>query len=293
MLVNHFTDPLLRAAFEQYAWAYGSDPRHASSTLLAQHEWDLTDMRRVKGGMPALLRGLERAAVRAGVTITRGVEHLDLIPHDRPGELVVRSNRGEHAAHAVLVTRASSGFRSGMREVGASSRTGVSTLSMAISGSVTGRALGVDNVFLSTDLESELDDLFVERVLPDLPSVWLRTAPGQSDALSLEVRVPEGVSEPEALAEFEGRVMERLAEAGILLRIGASCTETPSTRRAPRFGAPYHSPLGRRPGPRTRERSIYRADASCAPGPTPSGLIRAAQQAADAMMRDLKERGFS
>jgi 1-hydroxycarotenoid 3,4-desaturase len=302
-------DPLLVAAFERYAWALGSDPRKLPSCALLLHDFEQRDCVQVRGGLPALLRGLERAATRAGVRIAYGVNDIAIdAPEGRIQNVI--TSRGSFRAQCLLwATSAASGpMTSRLLRAGVPVRLAqeTSTVTWAIRGSVAGPKLGADNWLLSTDGESELDELFQERVVPDLPSVRLEVvaqagararaaadAADVADALLLHARVP-GIRalDPEVLAEFESRVMEKLQSAGVLLRISAMLREEPSQRREAAFGPVVHGFGLLREGAYLTTPHVYAAGPTRHPGPTLAMQIQSGRRAAEAAIEDLSSRGI-
>jgi 1-hydroxycarotenoid 3,4-desaturase len=229
-LIRRFGDPLARTIFERYALMLGSDPRQTPATALALHAAELGGAFSIRGGVRALLQGLERAALRAGARFTYNAGDLRARTRkDAITSLDTKSSSLECAALIVARSGAVEGIHEGLIPP---SRRSLSAVLWSFIGSIRGRAVARETFLPSFKPEEEWAALFVHETLPDEPSITLYNLDGHDESetptqgarkflIRVHVAAQSTPYTEEELDALEKRVFRRLSESGFMTRMGS------------------------------------------------------------------------
>ncbi len=316
-LERHFRDPHLIQLFARYATYCGSSPFEAAATLNLVAHVESLGVHRVRGGMGALARGLERLADDLGVEIECGadVEHVEVVG-GRVRGVHTRDGRSFEASAVVLngdVSALGDGLfgeavraHAGARRTPRGSRS-LSAVTWAVVGATSGGRLVHHNVFFSSDYRAEFEALARGEV-PAEPTVYI-CAQDRGDApaeiererLLILVNAPATGDDPGRWQEPERRRCEQamrsvVSRCGLELDVWASDQQTPAEQGklypgtggalyGPRSRGPF-SPLTRATA-RTRLSGLYLAGGSVHPGPGVPMAALSGRRAAALIREDL------
>jgi 1-hydroxycarotenoid 3,4-desaturase len=308
-LVRRFDDPLARIVFERYALMLGSDPRQTPATALALHAAELGGAFSIRGGVRALLQGLERAALRAGARFTYNAG--ELRAHARKNAIAsVETKARTLECSALIVARqgAVEGIQEGL--IPASKRS-LSAILWSFIGSIHGRAVARETFLPSFKPEEEWSALFVHETLPVEPSITLYNLDGHDESETpaqgarkflLRVNVAARPYTEEQLDALEKQVFRRLRESGFVTRMGSVKRSGPHEHELGLSGAPKNggalygpsmhgvtSPLWRSSEDRN-VRGVFFATKQSHPGALLSMQIASGRLAALSALEQLKNR---
>lgn len=299
----HFSDPRLQQLFDRYPTFVGSSPYRCPATLslipfieYAFGGWH------VRGGLYRIVESLAALARERGVEL-RTQARVAAIEHHARRVTGVRLSDGSFVPARAVVMNGDVSMTCGM--LGERERPwppeerSLSGLVLLIGVRRRLPSLHHHNVFFSADYQKEFDQLFVERRLPDDPTVYISMpgktdpsgAPHDGETLFVMANAPAddtGWKETD-ITEARRRIFARLQQSGFPDIHDDIVAETAITPRsmAERFGAPggaiygAHSHGWRRaflrpPNKDPRYKGLYYAGGSAHPGGgTPIVLLSA------------------
>ena len=298
-LSRRFTDPRLQQLFARYATYCGAAPALAPATLMLVAHVEQQGVWAVEGGMAALAAALAEQARSRGATLHYGarVQRLSL----RGGRVhAVRLDNGTLVEADSVVLNGDASALASMLEpehraaapqrVPARARS-LSAMTWALRTTTAGFPLVRHNVFFDEDYESEFEDIFRARRLPQRGTVYVcaqdrldsaEQPTGPERLLVLVNAPPDGdtshFDDPETEA-CETRCWSLLRDCGLELMPpapGARMRRTPAEfeRLFPATGGALYGPathgwmaLFRRPASATAIPGLFLAGGSVHPGP--------------------------
>ena len=317
-LGDHFSDPRLRQLFARYATYCGSSPFAAPATLMLVAHVEQAGVWTIEGGMQRLADALAGLAERRGARLRYGTEVTEVLaPHGRVDGVALKN--GERVpASAVIVNADAAAVAAGLLgpdiapagTAMAPRERSLSAVTWALSARADGFPLHHHNVFFSRDYAAEFEEIFDQRRLPRLPTVYVCAQdrhdgrpppPGSAERLFCLVNAPPcGDTHPFDATEIETcaeRTFRMLARCGLQIdrRTAATAVTTPSdfARLFPGTGGALYGRASHgwracfsRPGAKTRLPGLYLAGGSAHPG---AGLPMAALSGKLAAMRLLQD----
>jgi phytoene desaturase len=328
LIGTFFTDKHLRQLFDRYATYNGSSPYQVAAVYsivpyieLASGGWYL------RGGIYTLAQALERLARESGVAIATNCHvRRILVEHSEARGVVLGDGQALRADIVIANSDVVTTHRELLSPAVRSERLVRKLEQLEPSSSGFVLMLGVDkrypqlshhNIFFSDDYRAEFDDLFVRRVPPRDPTVYVcatsRTdatqAPEGHENLFVLVNAPYLTAEsdwPEHTAAYRQRVLDVLASyprAGLAdVREHIVCERilTPEDFRQ-QYGANRGSIYGlssnarmapfTRPGNRSKEiRHLYFVGGSTHPGGGVPLVTLSGKIVADLIAQDIAER---
>ncbi len=318
-LGDYFKDARLRQLFGRYATYVGSSPFSAPATLMLIADVEQSGVWRVEGGMQRLSVALERLARAQGARFRYSCE-VQSIVSDNGRVCAVELADGERIstntvlANADAAALAAGHFGAAAARVAAplpAAKRSLSAMTWVMRAQVSGFPLHHHTVFFGDDYAREFTDLFVERRLPRVPTVYIcaqdrgdaTATPGAAESLFCLINAPaDGDSR-----HYDRRIVEaatatmraRLADCGLTLAIDTTAVTTPADFHAlfpatggALYGCAQHGWRAsfQRPPATTSLRGLYLAGGSTHPG---AGLPMAAisgRLAAWRIARDLGSR---
>ncbi len=301
-----FDNPRLRQLSGRYATYCGSSPWEAPATLMLIAQVEMDGVFSVQGGMTELAQTLTRLARERGVRFLMQSPCREIVLRD--GKAVgVRLDQDCLYADALVFNGEIDALRIGL--LGEASQEAVlpsrqprslSALTWSMLTPRQGLDLDRHNVFFQNDYQSEFEDIFNRRRLPQQPTVYVcaQDRPEVSSALAVErlfclVNAPAHGDEPERTEEIERCEMtsfEQLQRLGMSIQGHARVRAGPSLfhRRFPAssgslYGKATHGWMSifSRPGATTAIPGLFLTGGGTHPGPgvpmTALSGIRAAE----------------
>ncbi len=312
-LDDQFDDPRLRQLFARYSTYCGSSPYESPATLMLIAHVERLGVFTLHGGMRALAGALARVASSLGVRFRFGcraetiiasrgrVDGIELTSGERleTRRIIVTADKnavatgclGSDVQHAVAPTPVK--------------RRSLSAWTWAGQATIRDSALGVHNVLFSGDYSAEFQHLFVDRRLPDRPTIYVflpeaESGPGPQPVFLLINAPADGDSATAARAlpgPIAKDIEQRLTSNGIELRHGLGDLEATGpaefARRYPATGGALYGEATHgwraafdRPGSRTSIRGLYLAGGSVHPGPGVPMVALSGRIAAASLLED-------
>jgi 1-hydroxycarotenoid 3,4-desaturase len=315
-LGRHFNDPRLRQLFARYATYCGSSPWEAPATLMLIAQVEMDGVWTVHGGMHALASCLMRLGQANGVNYVFSSE-CERIEMSQGRVSGVRLASGDSLrADSVVFNGDIAALRKGLLGPGVQKSVqgkvqprSLSAVTWSMHADTQGMALDRHNVFFNNDYASEFDDIFMQKRMPQQPTVYVcaqdrgtDTPPPGAERLLCLVNAPargdKRLSEDE-LHACAVSSQARMAKAGLHLSLesSASCIRTtpqdfhqlfPATGGA-LYGQATHGWMAAfaRSNARSQAKGLYLAGGSVHPGPGVPMAAMSGQLAAAALMADL------
>lgn len=179
-LGRQFTDPRLRQLFARYATYCGSSPWEAPATLMLIAHVEMSGVWSVQGGMFALARNMEHLARDRGANFLYGAHCNRILIEDDAVRGVVLTDGQTLACKHVVYNGDVAALRTGLLGIASESAIGsacpprsLSALTWSINGLTHGFDLDRHNVFFDSNYQSEFDDIFKKKRLPQTPTVYV------------------------------------------------------------------------------------------------------------------------
>lgn len=324
-LGQHFHDPRLRQLFGRYATYSGSSPFRAPATLMLIAHVEQQGVWTVEGGMQRIAAVLAALATVRGARFRYGSTVAEVLVEGGRAAGVRLADGERIAAAAVVVNADAAALGQGLLGAQAAraaprahraART-MSALTWSMLAETEGFPLLRHNVFFSDDYAAEFDDVFLRRMLPAAPTVYVcaqdrdgsaGAAPGGPERLLCLVNAPpNGDTHRFSAAELrqcEERTFSHLHRCGLQVRPCPDSTvmTTPTDfermfpgRGGALYGQALHDPLAsfRRPGSRSRVPGLYLAGGSTHPGPGLPIVALSGRMAASSLLADLPSTSLS
>jgi 1-hydroxycarotenoid 3,4-desaturase len=315
-LGDYFKDPRLRQLFGRYATYCGSSPFAAPATLMLIAHVEQDGVWRVRGGMARVADALMGLAQRqnvafrfdtcvaqivvkdgkaCGVTLADGeVLDADLVVFNGDVSALGQGLLGDQVVSAVPPVKPAQRSQS--------------ALTWCVTAKTSGMALAHHNVFFSNDYNTEFDDVFAARKIPDAATIYVcaqdrgddcAPPPSETERLLILVNAPadgdtRAFSEAE-IAKARSSAWSHMARCGLQIDEAAAVPTAPDGFNAlfpasggALYGRANHGMMASfaRPGARSKIKGLYLAGGSVHPGPgipmaTLSGRLAAEQALAD------------
>ena len=322
-LGSYFKDPRLRQLFGRYATYCGSSPFAAPATLMLVAHVEQDGVWFVRGGMQALVKALERACLRCGVTFRFASEVTRIDAKDGRVAGVTLADGERIGATRVIVNADSAAVSTGrfgtqaaaaVPPVAAATRS-LSAMTWAFAARCDGFDLEHHNVFFSSDYRREFSEIFGHSQVPQEPTVYVCAQDGGGSSASRAEKnlfclinaPPDGDSHTYSAAEIDEcnrRMMQALTRCGLTLHPTADqptvTTPTDFDRLFPSTGGALYGPAShgfmasfRRPAARTKLAGLYLAGGSVHPGPGVPMAVLSGRLAAATVLADLHSIGTS
>ncbi|WP_024935955.1 phytoene desaturase family protein [Actinomadura welshii] len=289
-----FDDPRLRQYVNRYATYAGSNPYRAPAALGCVPAIEHGDGGwYVPGGMRRLADDLAALLTSAGVDVRTGAE-VERVTASRSAVSGVMLASGEHVRADAVVVNADAAALYGRllpdrRRLRRIATLGTSSSAFLLLAGVDGRTDGLPHhsVLFSADYRREFDDIFLRRVPPEDPTIYIgcsavddpTQAPAGAENWVLLVNVPsrDPGRWPMSVDGYRDLVLERLARRGHDLSGRLRFVEpfTPADLRdrygawgGAIYGTPHHGRLApfRRPTNRGPRHGLYLVGGSTHPG---------------------------
>ena len=318
-LGRHFHDPRLRQLFGRYATYCGASPWQAPATLMLVAQVELDGVWSVQGGMHAVAQRFASLAAQRGALLRYATRCEGIVVKNGKVRGVRLQGGEELAADSVVFNGSPQALAEGL--LGESVRHAVpplprrkrslSAVTWTARTATAGFDLARHNVFFDDDYESEFDDIFKRRRLPQAGTVYVcaqdrdQPAPVQAGAperLLCLVNAPaDGDRRPfnaQEIGPCEQRSLALLRGCG--LQIGWSPQQVRRTTPAdfshlyPASGGALYGQathgwmaLFQRPGSSCKVPGLYLAGGGVHPGPGVPMAALSGQLAAAALMAHL------
>lgn len=183
-LHRHFKDPRLHQLFSRYATYCGSDPMYAPATLMIIADVEMQGVWVIDGGMSALAQSLAKIAQRLGARIQTDSDVQEIVIQNGKACGVCLGNGETLKADAVIFNGDIAALRNGAVKLSGSekifgpaeddlAKRSLSAMTYAIHAKTSGFGLTHHNLFFQDEYASEFEDIFVRRVLPSKPTVYI------------------------------------------------------------------------------------------------------------------------
>lgn len=320
-LGDYFRDPRLRQLFARYATYVGSSPFLSPATLMLIAHVEQDGVWSVSGGLSEVARAMQRVAESNGAKFRFDAHVKDIVAPGNRVAAVTLATGERIAADAVVMNGDPAALAAGLLGEDARAAVGgtafhpgdrsLSALTWSVVGTARDFPLQRHNVFFGRDYAREFDQLFMHRILPDDPTIYV-CAQDRGDAeppsarderLFILVNAPAvgdagGIAESQ-VAACQVRVLEILRHYGLHLDWAPtnSVATSPAQFHAlfpgtggALYGQAAHSALApfRRPASHTKIKGLYLAGGATHPGP---GIPMAALSGRLAAQRLLTDRG--
>jgi len=318
-LSTYFHDPRLLQLFGRYATYCGSSPFSAPATLMLVAHVEQEGVWLVDGGMQRIAEAVATLIGQRGGTIRLDARVAEITTLRGRASGVVLASGERIAASAVVFNGDTSALAAGLLGHEATKATmpiepkqrSLSALTWHVRAEPRGFPLTRHNVFFGDDSAREFDELFVQRIVPTDPTVYVCA---QDRDASLQASTRDGPERwmclinapadadtkplnPEEIARCETRMWRKLAACGLSIeRATTPATITTPTDFAAMFPATGGALYGRathgwaasfeRPSSKSRIAGLYLAGGSVHPGPGLPMAALSGRLAAEALMKD-------